>query len=87
LHATNTPRPRAPYEADEAEDIDGHQWTEENLSGLKNRELQDIMAGLGLKKSGKKIELIDRILGREVVENKPKWKNSKARALLIGYRV
>lgn len=41
------------------------------------------MAGLGLKKSGKKIELIDRILGREVVEDKPKWKNSKARALLV----
>ena len=84
LHATNTSRPRAPSEADEAEDVDGHQWTEENLSGLKNRELQDILARLGLKKSGKKKELIDRILGREVVEkNKPKWKNSKARALLV----
>ena len=84
LHATNTSRPRAPSEADEAEDVDGHQWTEENLSGLKNRELQDILARLGLKKSGKKKELVDRILGREVVEkNKPKWKNSKARALLV----
>ena len=43
------------------------------------------LIGLGLKKSGKKAELVDRILGREVVvekKKKPQWRNSKARALL-----
>ncbi len=54
---------------------------------MKNDELKAILQGLGLKKSGKKAELVDRILGREVVaeenKKKPKWKNSKARAMLV----
>lgn len=44
------------------------------------------MAGLGLKKTGNKDDLVDRILGRETVEKrkkKPKWRNSKARAMLV----
>ena len=63
------------------------QWTEESLKVLKKDELKAILQGLGLKKSGNKDELIDRILGREVVaeenKKKPKWKNSKARAMLV----
>ena len=43
------------------------QWTEESLKGLKNIELKAILADLGLKKSGNKNVLVDRILGREVV--------------------
>jgi len=44
------------------------QWTEESLTGLKNIELKAILADLGLKKSGNKDVLDDRILGREVVD-------------------
>lgn len=52
---------------------------------MTNKELKAILQGLGLKKSGKKAELVDRILGREIVpekKKKPQWRNSKARALL-----
>jgi len=62
------------------------QWTEESLKALKNDELKAILQGLGLKRSGNKKELVDRILGREVVtenKKKPKWRNSKARAMLV----
>ena len=61
------------------------QWTEASLKAMTNIELKAILQGLGLKKSGKKAELVDRILGREVVvekKKKPQWRNSKARALL-----
>ena len=56
------------------------QWTEESLKGLKNIELKAILADLGLKKSGNKNVLVDRILGREVVDvatkkKEPKWRN------------
>ena len=71
---------------DEGEVGDDIAWTEESLKKMKNVELQNILKDLGLKKSGKKAELIDRILGREAVaekKKKPKWKNSKARAMLV----
>jgi hypothetical protein len=55
---------------------------------LKNIELKAILADLGLKKSGNKDVLDDRILGREVVDvattkKQPEWRNSKARAMLV----
>jgi hypothetical protein len=54
---------------------------------LKNDELKAILQGLGLKRSGNKKELVDRILRREVLteknKKKPKWRNSKARAMLV----
>ena len=56
-----------------------------NLLGLplNNKEIQDILTGLDLKKSGSKKELVDRILGREVNEKKkPKWKNRHEHCLL-----
>ena len=51
LHTLNTQRHRAPSAFDEAEDVeakgvDSDQWTEENLLGLKNKELQDILESL-----------------------------------------
>lgn len=48
--------------------------------------MEAILAGLGMKKTGHKDDLVDRILGRETVEKrkkKPKWRNSKARAMLV----
>ena len=55
------------------------QWTEESLIGLKNIELKAILADLGLKKSGNKDVLVDRILGREVVDVATKKKHPKRR--------
>lgn len=57
---------------DEGEVGDDIAWTEESLKKMKNVELQNILKDLGLKKSGKKAELIDRILGREAVAEKKK---------------
>ncbi|KAK1739827.1 hypothetical protein QTG54_009586 [Skeletonema marinoi] len=86
-HTSNNQGQRAPSEVDDAEDNDGNQWTEESLKELKNKELQAILVGLGLRKTGNKKDLIDRILGREVVvdkrKKKIKWRNSKARAMLV----
>ena len=86
-HTSNNQGQRAPSEVDDAEDNDGNQWTEESLKELKNKELQAILVGSGLRKTGNKKDLIDRILGREVVvdkrKKKIKWRNSKARAMLV----
>jgi len=88
------PRQDAPLEhhsppvtqAEPQEEAVNNDWTEASLKALKNDELKAILQGLGLKRSGNKKELVDRILGREVVtenKKKPKWRNSKARAMLV----
>ena len=88
------PRKDAPLErhsppvtqAEPQEEAINDDWTEASLKALKNDELKAILQGLGLKRSGNKKELVDRILGREVVtekKKKPKWRSSKARAMLV----
>ncbi|KAK1733720.1 hypothetical protein QTG54_015575 [Skeletonema marinoi] len=93
-HQAIEPRQDAPLEhhsppvtqAEPQEEAVNNDWTEASLKALKNDELKAILQGLGLKRSGNKKELVDRILGREVVtenKEKPKWRNSKARAMLV----
>jgi hypothetical protein len=61
--------------------------TEEELVKLTNAKLKDLLKAKSLKVTGRKAELIDRLLGREMptVRKKkiPKWVGSKARAGLL----
>ena len=63
-------------------------WLDRSISqSVEKWWVESHLQGLGLKRSGNKKELVDRILGREVVteknKKKPKWRNSKARAMLV----
>ena len=55
--------------------------TEENLKQLKNAELQDLLKKRKMSTSGKKLVMVDRLLGREKGKAK-KWKKSLGQSLL-----